>query len=87
MPAALVEVGFITNPEEESKLQSDAFQTLMVNALTRAVERYKAAYEIRIGVAHPAPAPAATPAAGGAPPAAAPGTKATPLAAQTGTER
>ena len=80
MPAALVEVGFITNPEEEAKLQSDAFQTLMVNALTRAVERYKAAYEVRIGVAQPAPA-VATPAAG-----AVPGAKA-PLAAQTGTDR
>ena len=69
MPAALVEVGFITNPEEETKLQSDAFQTLMVNALTRAVERYKTDYETRIGLIHPpAPAPAPAPTAT-APPA------------------
>ena len=27
MPAALVEVGFISNPEEEAKLQTEAFQT------------------------------------------------------------
>ncbi|MGZ5474192.1 MAG: N-acetylmuramoyl-L-alanine amidase family protein, partial [Thermoanaerobaculia bacterium] len=63
MPAALVEVGFITNAEEEAKLQSEEFQNLMVEALTRAVQRYKTNYETRIGViqpAAPAPAPAAT---------------------------
>jgi N-acetylmuramoyl-L-alanine amidase len=86
MPAALVEVGFITNPEEEAKLQSDAFQTLMVNALTRAVERYKAAYEVRIGVAQPPSAPAPTPTAGRAPGATPPAVKATPTA-PTGTNR
>ena len=63
MPAALVEVGFITNPEEEAKLQSDEFQNTMVDALTRAVQRYKTDYETRIGVIHPAPAAAAKPAA------------------------
>src|SRR4029077_945796 len=41
MPAALVEVAFITNPEEEVKLKSEAFQKLMVDALTTAIERYK----------------------------------------------
>jgi len=60
MPAALVEVGFITNPDEESKLNSEAFQKLVVDALTTAIERYKLDYETRIGVVHPpAPAPAA----------------------------
>ena len=34
MPAALVEVGFITNPDEETKLKSDDFQKLVVEALT-----------------------------------------------------
>jgi len=64
MPAALVEVGFITNPEEEAKLQSEAFQNLMVDALTRAVQRYKTDYETRIGLIRPAPpAPAPAPAA------------------------
>ena len=53
MPAALVEVGFITNPDEESKLQTDAFQSLMVDALTRAVARYKTEYETRIGLVQP----------------------------------
>lgn len=80
MPAALVELGFISNPEEEAKLQSEAFQNAMVAALTRAVERYKTAYETRIGVIQPAPV-AATPTAKA--PAAA--TTAAPPA--TGTER
>ncbi|HET7435251.1 MAG TPA: N-acetylmuramoyl-L-alanine amidase, partial [Thermoanaerobaculia bacterium] len=62
MPAALVEVGFISNPEEEAKLQSDEFQTMMVAALTRAVQRYKSDYETRIGIAQPAPAAPAAPA-------------------------
>lgn len=61
MPAALVEVGFISNPEEEARLQSEQFQDLMVDALTRAVQRYKADYETRIGVIRP-PAPEAAPA-------------------------
>jgi N-acetylmuramoyl-L-alanine amidase len=63
MPAALVEVAFITNPDEEAKLKSDDFQKLIVDALTTAVERYKLDYETRIGIIHPpapAPAPAAT---------------------------
>ncbi len=59
MPAALVEVGFITNPAEETKLRTDEFQNTMVDALTRAVLRYKTDYETRIGVIRPAAAPAA----------------------------
>jgi N-acetylmuramoyl-L-alanine amidase len=62
MPAALVEVGFITNPDEEAKLKRDDFQKLVVDALTTAVERYKTDYETRIGVIRP-PAPAAAAAA------------------------
>jgi N-acetylmuramoyl-L-alanine amidase len=59
MPAALVEVAFISNPDEESKLQSADFQNLVIDALTTAVERYKTDYETRIGVIRP-PAPAPT---------------------------
>src|SRR5436305_9376161 len=50
MPAALVEVAFITNPDEESKIKSDAFQKTVVDALTTAVERYNFDYETSIGV-------------------------------------
>lgn len=61
MPAALVEVGFISNPEEEAKLQTAEFQSLMVEAITRAVQRYKTDYETRIGLIQPAaPATPAT---------------------------
>jgi N-acetylmuramoyl-L-alanine amidase len=83
MPAALVEVGFITNAEEEKKLQTSEFQTLMVDAITRAVQRYKTDYETRIGLIQPAaPAPAA------AAPAAAPtpATAKAPAATRTGTQ-
>jgi N-acetylmuramoyl-L-alanine amidase len=62
MPAALVEVAFITNPEEEAKINSAEFQNVVVEALTRAVDRYKTEYETRIGVIQPAP-PAAAPVA------------------------
>lgn len=63
MPAALVEVAFITNPDEETKIKSDDFQNTVVGALTTAVERYKTDYETRIGVIQapaPTPAPPAT---------------------------
>lgn len=59
MPAALVEVAFITNPEEETRINSEEFQKTVIDALTTAVERYKLDYETRIGVAQP-PAPPAT---------------------------
>jgi N-acetylmuramoyl-L-alanine amidase len=58
MPAALIEVGFITNPDEEEKLRTDGFQNMMVEALTRAVERYKIEYETRIGLTQPRTTPA-----------------------------
>src|SRR3982074_1953870 len=64
MPAALVEVAFITNPDEETKLKTDDFQKMVVDALTTAVERYKTDYETGIGVIRPpAPAPVPAPAA------------------------
>ena len=64
MPAALVEVAFISNPDEESKLRSDEFQNTVVDALTRAVQRYKTEYETRLGITtRPSVAPAANAAA------------------------
>jgi N-acetylmuramoyl-L-alanine amidase len=90
MPAALVEVGFISNPEEEEKLRSAEFQTLMVDALTRAVQRYKTDYETRIGIiqpAAPAPAAATAPAPKSAAPPAAVTPAPAPAAPQTRTER
>lgn len=45
MPAALVELGFLSNPAEEKKLQDPAYRSELVAALVRAVARYKAAVE------------------------------------------
>jgi N-acetylmuramoyl-L-alanine amidase len=41
MPAVLVEVLFISNPEEEKLLSSDAFQSKVAAALTRGIARYQ----------------------------------------------
>jgi N-acetylmuramoyl-L-alanine amidase len=40
MPAALVEVAFISNPEEEKLLTSDAFQGKVVGALLKGIARF-----------------------------------------------
>lgn len=88
MPAALVEVGFISNPEEETKLQSAEFQAAIVDAITRAVTRYKTDYETRIGVTPPpAPATATAPATSTQAPSPAPAQTQTPATPQTRTER
>lgn len=87
MPAALVEVAFISNAEEEARLQSEAFQNTIVDAITRAVQRYKSEYEVRIGVVKP-PAPPATttqPATTTRPPAAVPAPAAPKTPAPTAT--
>ncbi len=57
MPAALVEVGFISNSEEEAKLASAAYQEAIAQALLRAISRFKEEYETRLGLRKPAPAP------------------------------
>lgn len=43
MPAVLVECGFISNPEEEQELLDPAYRSQLINALVRAVVRYRAA--------------------------------------------
>jgi N-acetylmuramoyl-L-alanine amidase len=55
MPAVLVELGFISNPEEEKLLSSHAYQVRLVDGIVDAVARYRARLE--------AQRPAATPAA------------------------
>jgi N-acetylmuramoyl-L-alanine amidase len=47
MPAVLVELGFLSNPEEEKKLQDPAYRDQLSEALTRAIARYKALIENR----------------------------------------
>ncbi len=50
MPAVLVEMGFITNPTEEKRLNSAEYQSQVVNALLSAIVRFKASTE-RVGAA------------------------------------
>jgi N-acetylmuramoyl-L-alanine amidase len=40
IPSVLVEAAFISNPEEEAKLNSDAYQDQLANALMRGIKRY-----------------------------------------------
>jgi N-acetylmuramoyl-L-alanine amidase len=40
MPAVLVEIAFISNPEEERQLAADAYQTKVAGALARALSRF-----------------------------------------------
>jgi N-acetylmuramoyl-L-alanine amidase len=63
MPAVLVELGFISNPEEEKLLGAQAYQLRLVDGLVDAVGRYRAQLEARRPAAAPAPgaAPAAAP--------------------------
>lgn len=70
MPAVLVELGFLSNPDEEKKLQDSAYRDQLVDALVRAVARYKALVENQ-----PEPAAGAAPQApqGQSPAPAAPG--------------
>jgi N-acetylmuramoyl-L-alanine amidase len=41
MPAVLVEVGFLTNPDEEQQLLSDAYQNAIAQALVDGLLRYR----------------------------------------------
>lgn len=43
MPAVLVELGFLTNAEQEQQLAGDAFQATLVQALSDGIVRYRAA--------------------------------------------
>jgi N-acetylmuramoyl-L-alanine amidase len=40
IPSILVETGFISNPEEESKLQDDDYQSELADALLQGIQRY-----------------------------------------------
>ncbi len=41
MPAVLVEVAFISNPEEEKLLASDGYQAKVASAIARGIERFR----------------------------------------------
>jgi N-acetylmuramoyl-L-alanine amidase len=40
IPSVLVETAFISNPEEEEKLRSDAYQRQLTDALMRGIVQY-----------------------------------------------
>ena len=42
IPSILVETAFISNPDEEKRLRSDAYQTQMARALVDGIKRYRA---------------------------------------------
>lgn len=42
MPAVLVELGFLTNPQQEHQLTSDEHQNALVQALVEGISRYRA---------------------------------------------
>lgn len=45
MPSVLIELGFISNPEEEDYLNSESGQAEMTKAIVQAVKRYKYSLE------------------------------------------
>lgn len=57
MPAILIETGFINNPEDERYINSEKGQQEMAEAITKAVQRYKAQVE---GINNSVPVTAAT---------------------------
>lgn len=66
MPAVLIEFGFLSNPEEEAKLQDAAYRGQLADAAVRAIARFRDAVE---GVEPSAEAPpAAEPPAAEEPP-------------------
>ncbi|MCI0370702.1 MAG: N-acetylmuramoyl-L-alanine amidase [candidate division NC10 bacterium] len=56
MPSALVEVAFISNQQEERKLQEEAYKQRVAEALLEGITKFRARYEKRLGAAAPAPA-------------------------------
>jgi N-acetylmuramoyl-L-alanine amidase len=49
MPAVLIEVAFISNPEEEKLLASEAYQAKVAASLARGIERYRRERTARLG--------------------------------------
>lgn len=69
MPSVLVELGFISNPEEENYLNSASGQDEMASCIYRAVKRYKDELERIYKSGEPRPPVLETPATGAAAPA------------------
>lgn len=50
MPSVLIEVAFITNPQEERKLEREAYRQQVAEALLAGIARFKTRYEKRVGL-------------------------------------
>jgi N-acetylmuramoyl-L-alanine amidase len=48
MPAVLVEIGFISNPQEEQRLRDDGYRDRIARALVAGVTAYKRGYDQRV---------------------------------------
>jgi N-acetylmuramoyl-L-alanine amidase len=46
IPAVLVEVGYLSNPEEETRLRAEALRQRLAEAITRGVQRFLAVYPV-----------------------------------------
>jgi len=55
MPAILVEVAFISNPDEEKLLASEAYQAKVAASLARGIERFRKERSARLRGATPSP--------------------------------
>ena len=51
MPAVLLELGFLSNPEEEDKLLDPAYRSDLLDAVIRALQRYYSVTEHRVEIA------------------------------------
>jgi N-acetylmuramoyl-L-alanine amidase len=49
MPAVLVEIGFISNPQEEQRLRDDGYRDRIARALVAGIAGYKRSYDQRAG--------------------------------------
>ncbi|MGH7426259.1 MAG: N-acetylmuramoyl-L-alanine amidase family protein, partial [Candidatus Methylomirabilales bacterium] len=55
MPAVLLEVAFISNPQEEKHLQAEGYKDRVAEALYAGIVRFKDRYERRLGLVSPSP--------------------------------
>jgi N-acetylmuramoyl-L-alanine amidase len=57
MPSTLVEVGFLSNPQVERRLQEETFRQQIAAALSQGIEKFAHRYQRRIGMQAPRPGP------------------------------